>query len=94
MRLTLTLLLTVVTFSVHFLHTFGWRFDEGLDEPITVSRDVRAKEISLPSYMKRFEHEPNEQLLRQIWLNTLHPKILRRHDLPQSLFYFPLWKER
>lgn len=65
-----------------------------LDESMAMSRDLRAKEISPPSYMKRYEREPNEQLLRHIWLNILHPRMLRRHDLSQPLFYLPLWKER
>ncbi|VDO29265.1 unnamed protein product [Onchocerca flexuosa] len=57
-----------------------------LDEPILMLRDLRAKEISPPSYMKRFESDPNEQLFRYI----LHPKMLRRHDLSKALFYQPL----
>ncbi|KAK6101613.1 hypothetical protein QQG55_5270 [Brugia pahangi] len=94
MSLIFTLLfLTVAAFHVQFVHTFIWRFNEGLDEPVTMSRNLRAKEISPPSYMKRFEREPNEQLLRHIWLNILQPKMLRRHDLSQPLFYLSLWKE-
>lgn len=48
-----------------------------LDEPLEVLRDIRANEILPPSYMKRFEHEPNEQLPRQIWLNVLHRRMLQ-----------------
>ncbi|KAL4003105.1 hypothetical protein ACH3XW_6245 [Acanthocheilonema viteae] len=87
MRLTFTILLIVIAFDVRFVHTFSWRFNEGLDDPITVPRDARAKEISPPSYMKRSEHEQNEQLLRQIWFNILHSRMLRHHDLSQPLFY-------
>ncbi|EFO18432.2 hypothetical protein LOAG_10062 [Loa loa] len=93
MRLTFTLLFLVVAFDVQFVHTLNWRFNEGLDESMAMLRNLRAKEISPPSYMKRFEREPTEQLLQHIWLNILHPRILRHHDLSQPLFYLPLWKE-
>uniref|UniRef100_A0A0R3RL62 Uncharacterized protein n=1 Tax=Elaeophora elaphi TaxID=1147741 RepID=A0A0R3RL62_9BILA len=80
MRLTFTLFFVVVAFHVHFVHTLSWRFNEGLDDPFAMTRDTRAKEISPPSYMKRLDHEPNEQLLRRIWLNILHPRMLRYQD--------------
>uniref|UniRef100_A0A8R1Y1S7 Uncharacterized protein n=1 Tax=Onchocerca volvulus TaxID=6282 RepID=A0A8R1Y1S7_ONCVO len=90
MRLVFILFLLIVAFDVQFVHTFSWKFGERLDEPVLMLRDLRAKEISPPSYMKRFESDTNEQLLRYI----LHPKMLRRHDLSNALFYQPLWKMR
>ncbi|VDK68084.1 unnamed protein product [Litomosoides sigmodontis] len=65
-----------------------------LNEPLEVLRDRRAKEISPPSYMKRFEYELNEQLLQQIWSNVLQRKMLRQRRLLQSLFYLPRGRER
>ncbi|KAM3723492.1 Zinc finger CCCH-type antiviral protein [Dirofilaria immitis] len=83
MRLIFVLFLFIVAFDIHFVQAFIWKSNERLDEPITMLRDLRAKEISPPSYMKRFENEPNEQLLRYI----LNPKMSRRYDLLKALFY-------
>uniref|UniRef100_A0A915PWE7 Uncharacterized protein n=1 Tax=Setaria digitata TaxID=48799 RepID=A0A915PWE7_9BILA len=94
MRLTsFILLLLVAVYGVHFVQALSWRFSEGIDEPIAMSRDIRAKEISPPSYMKRSEREQSEQLLRHIWLNNLQPGMFRNNELSQPLLYLPLRQE-
>ncbi|VDN06881.1 unnamed protein product [Thelazia callipaeda] len=60
---------------------------------MAVSRKIRAKEISPPSYMKRMEGAHDEQLLRNYWLKEVNTRM-RKHEYPlRSSPYLSFWPE-
>ncbi|VDK28671.1 unnamed protein product [Gongylonema pulchrum] len=96
MRTIHALLLLVVAFTVHFIHAHGWHFGGQSADDQIASRDIRAKEISPPSYMKRTEQQQREQLLRHIWMDNLNSRIPKgSQDISQSSVQFlPWWQQR